>query len=69
MGDMDEIIGHKIEENMQRIVNLIQNLRENLPKGEDIDQGTQEDKYSVHVGQLSINKNYPRGFDSNNGNN
>ena len=32
-------------------------------------QGSQEDKYSVHVEQPSINKLTLRGFDSNNGSN
>ena len=30
-------------------------------------QGTQEDKYSAHVDQPSINNPTPRGFDSNDG--
>ena len=29
IGHMEERIGHKIEENMQRLVKLIQNLEEN----------------------------------------
>ena len=69
MVHMEERIGHKIEENMQRHVKLIQNLEEKFPKCDCLDQGTQEDKDSIHVEQPSINKNSPRDFNSNNGSN
>lgn len=44
-------------------------MKEKLPKGDDVDQRTQEDKDSVHVQKPSINKNAPRGFNSINGSN
>ena len=43
MGHRKEImghVGHKIEENMQRLVKLIQNIEIKLPKGDDVDHGT-----------------------------
>ena len=54
---------------MERIANLIQNLEGKIPKGDDVGQGFQEDKDNFLVDQLYINKNTPRGFDSNNGSN
>ena len=38
---------------VERIVKLIQILEEIIPKGDDVVEGTQEDKYSVHVGKPS----------------
>ena len=58
----------RIDKNMERIANLIQKL-EQTPKGDDMDQGSQEDKDSFHVDQSSINNNTSRGFDFNNGSN
>ena len=66
MVHMEERIGHKIEENMQRHVKLIQNLEEKFPKGDNVAQGNRKGKDSVYVEQPSINKHSPRGFDSNN---
>lgn len=60
---------NKIEENMERITKLIQNQEGKIPKGDDVAQGSQEDKYSVHVDKPSINKHNLRWFDSNNGSN
>ena len=70
--NLEERMGHMekmMEENMKIIANLIQNSRENLPTGDDMFQGTQEDKVSVHVEKPSMDKNIPRGIDSNNGSN
>ena len=64
---MEENMGHVENNIVERIVKFIQNSEENLPKYDDMAQGTQEDKDSSHVDQPSINKPYPRGFDSNNG--
>ena len=50
---------------MVKMVKLIQNLEENLPKGDDVTQGTHEDKDSVHVDRPFVNKDTLRGFDSN----
>ena len=68
----DNIMGHmdnKMEDNMKRFVNILQNLKENIPTGDDVSRVTKEDKDSVHVEQPSINKNIPRGIDYNNGSN
>lgn len=65
MGQME----NNMEEKKERIAKLIRNPEGKLPKGEDVAQGTQEEKDSVHVEQPSLNKNTPRGFDSNNGSN
>ena len=65
MGHMDKMM----EENMKNIANLIQNSRKNLRTCDDVFQGTQEDKNSVHVEKPSMNKNIPRGIDSSNGSN
>ena len=54
---------------MKKIANVIHNSKDSLPTGDDLSQGTQEDKDSVHVEQPSINKNIPSGIDSNNGSN
>ena len=70
--NLEERIGHmekKMEENMARIVKLIQNPKENISEGDDVAHGTREDKDSVQVYQPSTNKHSPRGFDSNNGSN
>ena len=34
---------------MKSIVKIIQNLEENIPKGDDLARGTQEYKDSVHL--------------------
>ena len=40
---------------MEIIANPIQNLEGKIPKGDDVGQGSQEDKDSVLVDQPSIN--------------
>ena len=35
--------------NMERIANLIENPEGKIPKGYDVCQGSQEQKYNVHV--------------------
>ena len=52
--------------NIERIGKILQNLVGKIPKGDDVAQGYQEDKDSVHVEKPSFNKNTPRGSDSNN---
>ena len=54
-----ERMGH-IENNIERIVNLLQNTKENIPKGDDAGQGTHDDKNNAHVEQPSINKHASR---------
>ena len=58
-------MGH-MEDNIERIVNLIQNTKEKIPKGDDVGQGSHDD--SAHVEKPSINKHSLIGFDSNAGN-
>lgn len=50
-----------MEHNLEKVVSLIQNLEEKIPKSESMTHGTQE---NVCVEQTSINKHVPRGFDS-----
>ena len=65
---LENRMGH-IDNNMERIVKIIQNLEKFFSKGDDVAYVTQEDRYSDHVYLPFINKNDPRGFDSNNGSN
>ena len=64
MGNMEKKM-EKLEESMERIVNLIQHTEETIPKGDNVGQGTHEDKNSAHVELPSTNKHDLRGFDSN----
>lgn len=54
---------------MEIIANPIQNLEGKIPKGDDVGQGSQEDKDSVLVDQPSINQHDLIGFDYNTGSN
>jgi hypothetical protein len=63
MGNMD----NNMDKIMEMIFNIIQNLEENLPNGDDMAQGTQEDKDSVQIEKPTINKHAPILFYSNNG--
>ena len=58
-----------IDENMQRLVMLIQNAEEKIPKDIDMGQGSQENKDMVKVDKPSITKPNIGGCDSNNGSN
>ena len=66
LGQVEYTMGHMENDIVEMIVKFIQKSEENLPKGDDVAQGTQEDKDSAHVDQASINKPSPSGFDSNN---
>ena len=60
---MEENMGHmesNIMGKMKNIAKLIQNLKENHIEGEDVSQGTREDKDNVHVDQHSNDKHTPR---------
>ena len=59
----------KLEENMGRIVNILQYIEEKLPNGDNVGQGTQDDINSSHFDQPSFSKHTPGGFDSNTGSN
>ena len=54
--------GHMENNMVERIVKLIQNLKEKLPKGDDVAKGTQEYKEHAHVDRPSITKPTSRGF-------
>ena len=65
MGNMKE----SMEENIQRLIMLIQNAKEMIPKDVDMGQGSQENKDMVQVDKPSITKLNARGYASNNGSN
>ena len=67
--NLEEIMEKKLEESMERIVNLIQNIEEKLLNGDDVGQGTHRDRNSSHFEKPSFSKHTPREFDSNNGSN
>ena len=62
--EMVERMGH-MEDNIGRIVKLIQHQEKNIPKEDDVGQGTHEDKNSAHVELPSMIKHDLKGFDSN----
>ena len=58
-----------MDDNIGRILYLLQLQVENIPKEDEVGQGTHEDKNSTHVQLPSMNKHDLRGFDSNMGSN
>jgi hypothetical protein len=58
-----------MEDNIGRIVKLLQLQGEKIPKEKKVDQGTHEEKHSAHVELPSMNKHDLSGFDSNMGSN
>ena len=66
---MENIVGHMKDNIVGRVVKILQNPKEKIHKGDDVGQGTHDDKNTTHVEQPSINKHAPRGFDSNMGSN
>ena len=52
-----------MENNLERIVKILQNLEEKLPKCDDVGRGTQDDKDFPHIQKASINKHASRGSD------
>ena len=61
-------MGH-MEDNIGRIVKLLQHQDGKIPKEEELDQGTHEEKNSAQVEIPSMNKHDIRGIDSNMGSN
>jgi hypothetical protein len=57
-------MGH-MEDNIERIVKLLQHQEEKIPKEDDVCQGNHENKNSSHVELPSMNKQDLIGFDSN----
>ena len=47
MSHMENIVGHMKDDIVESIVKLLQNSKEKLLTGDDVDQGTQEDKDNV----------------------
>ena len=68
MGNMEKKM-EKLEESMERIVNLIQHLEEKLPNDDNVGQGTHDERNGSHFEKPSFSKSTPRGFDSNIGSN
>ena len=62
---MENTMGHMEDSIVERIVKLLQNTKEKIPKGDDVDQGAHDDMNSAHVEKPSINKHALRGFGSN----
>ena len=56
---------NKLEENMEGIVNLLQNTEKKLLNGNNVGQGTPDDRNSYHFEQPSFSKHTSRGFISN----
>ena len=59
----------KLEENMERIVNILQHTEEKFPYGDNVVQGTHDDRNSSHCEKPSFSKHTLGGFDSNTGSN
>ena len=66
---IEEKVGHMKDDILERIVKILQNLDDQLPKVKNAGQSNPKDKDSVLVGQPSINRNDLRRFYSNNGSN
>ena len=64
MGNLETRM-EKLEEGMERIVNLIQHIDENIRNGDNVGQGTHDDINISHFEQPSFSKHTPGGFDSN----
>ena len=58
---IEERMGH-MEDNIERIVKLLQNQEGKTPKEDDVGQGTDDDKNGAHIEKPSINKHGPKGF-------
>ena len=69
MGNMEQRTENKLDESMEIIFNIIHNIEEKLPNGDNVVQGTHDDRNSSHCDQPSFSKHTPRGFDSNTGSN
>ena len=59
----------KLEENMERTTNILKHIEENLPNGDNVVQGTHDDRNSSHCEKPSFSKHTLEGFDSNIGSN
>jgi hypothetical protein len=66
---LEKIIEKNLEENMERMINLVQHTEEKLPNGDNVGQGTQDDRNSSHFDQPSFSKHTLGGFNSNAGSN
>ena len=56
MGNIEQRMQNKLEESMERIVNLIQDTKEKIPNGDNVGQGTHDDRNSSHCEQPSFRK-------------
>ena len=66
---MENIVGHMEDNIVERIVKLLQNTEEKLPKGDGVDQGSDDYINSAQGEKPSINNHSLRGLDSNVGSN
>ena len=64
MGNMEKRM-ENLEEGMDIFINLIQNTEEKIHNGDNVGQGTQDDRNSSHFEKPSFSKHTPGGFDSN----
>ena len=67
--NLEKRIEKKLEENMERMINLLKHTEEKIPNGDNVGQGTHDDRNSSHFEQPSFSKHTPGGFDSNTGSN
>ena len=68
MGNMEKKM-EKLEESMERIVNLIQHPEEKPPNDDNVGQGTHDERNSSHFEKPSFSKSTPGGLDSSTGSN
>ena len=66
MGNMEQRMENKLEESMEKIVNLIQHIEEKIPNGDNVGQGTYDDRTSSDFEKPSFSKYTLGGFDSKN---
>ena len=66
---MENIVGHMEDNIVERIVNLLQNTDEKLPKGDDVDQGAHDYINTPQGEKPLISKHSLRGLYSNVGSN
>ena len=69
MSHMENTMGLMKDDIVESILKLLQISEEKILKGDDVDQGTQEDKYIVPVDPPFINKDVIKEFNFNAGNN
>ena len=69
MGNLEKRMENKLEEGMDIIVNVIRHTEEKIPNGDNVGQGTQDDRNNSHFEKPFFSKHTPGGFDSKTGSN